>query len=182
MSQKILLQLFIFSCIILSSSINGQTTTTTAGGSTTIRQFTVRSNPFSNGNDAMTFESQTQQLVGRLNDVLDNTSVIELTYNSSTQSQQCWADVQECTQTFTWWFNGTAALQNQQLFLAKGYNDADAAIVLNVEIFREGTEVPAKTRPEPSIMPFLMTLCFTYGAISLGSIIIMVVGYKLANR
>lgn len=180
-SSNIIVLLVACFVLVATTLVSAQTTTTTTP-STVLRQFTVRSKPFSNGNDASTFDAQLNKLVVRLANVLGNTSSITLNYNVSSQSQQCWADVQECSQTFTWWFNGTAALQNQQLFLTKSYTDDEAATVLDVEVFREGTMVPAKVRTDPSIMPFLMTLCFTYGAISLGSIIIMIVGYKIASR
>ena len=73
-------------------------------------------------------------------------------------------------------------MENQDLFLAKGYSDEDAAKVLGVEVFRKGTEVPPKVQEDPSIVPFLTLLGTIYGGCSLGSIVAMLIAYRIANK
>jgi hypothetical protein len=175
----------VVSVLLLSSSsstslITAQTTTSPP--STALKQFTVRSIPFSNGNDAMTFQDQLTSVMAFMARAIANTSRIVLDYNASSQSQTCWADVQECAQTFTWWFTSPTAADNQARFLAKGYTNDQAAAALNVEIFREGTSVPPKTSEDPSIMPFLMTLGFVYGGMSVASLLCVGIAYKIANK
>lgn len=169
-----------------SFSVNAQSTSSSPSSPSStaaaIQLFTVRSLPFNNGNDARTFQDQLASITVQLSGAIANTSAIILAYNSSSQSQECWADVQECAQTFTWWFSGASALQNQDLFLAKRYDDDVCAKVLAVEVFRKGTSVPPKVQEDPSIMPFLILLVSIYGGCSFGSVLAMAIAYKIANK
>lgn len=141
--------------------------------------FTVRSLPFNNGNNAMTFQDQLAAVQRQIPKIIQNKTAVTLAYNQSSQGQQCWADVQECAQTLTWWFTTS---DNEALFLATGNTDEVNAQLLGVEVFRKGATVPDRVLEVPSIAPFLTKLFAVYGVCSVGSIICMLVAWKIADR
>lgn len=171
--------------LVTASNTTAASSPTSAPSAPSANIFSVRSLPFNDGNDAKTFQDQLQTITRQLPKLIANKSEIVLAYNQSSQMQQCWAEIQECTQTLTWWFSKKAGNDaNENLFLSwlgSSPDDATTAKQLGMEEFRKGPAVPERVLEEPSIMPFLTTIVGIYGSCSVLSILAMFIAYKIAN-
>ena len=164
---------------LLATTGAAQTAAPTPAG-TEIAYYTIRTNPYPNGNDAPTAQSTEASLQRELQQLLDptQTGTVQIRVNESTVTPECDVVTQQCYTVVTFYFVGS---QGSQFATELASVDAEtAARTLQVTTFAEGTTVPDRSlSSEQTLTKFLVTVCAGYFG---GSILLLCIFCIIRKR
>lgn len=156
--------------VVAQNVTSGSTTSTTAPPPTTTSNglpassvFSIRSNPFPNGNNAMTYGDLRIQLQSSLQKYLNPnnaTPPVMIDYNATTAMELCDVEEQLCNMFLTFYFVGATPAMYTSMLNAKVATDVIKA--LQVDGYAPGPSVPPKPFEEPTITAFIVTLVLGY--------------------